>query len=277
DIRKFGDLRRKLTWRLAYRKYCTPRLSDSDRDLLFGEVEFKSDPSGQLLLEYDDYCEGPDPDDFSNLDDFYCEFRRWEQDFPDYAKALRRWAKLQVAAYDLSLNIYYQRFARWEKDFPDYMRHLKRFVLSGIDSRKNGCYHEFQLWEQDSPDYAEALKRWFGLETAYDRSVENRTPSITAYDRSVENRTPSITTDSRYEQLPLFEYDNYFEPPDPDDFPTTISVLKRAVYRAGLGEDDVKKFGDLRYKRTWRLAHREYCTPKLITADSHSPPMRRVG
>ncbi|NEQ41994.1 MAG: hypothetical protein F6K40_39780 [Okeania sp. SIO3I5] len=89
DIRRFGDLRRKRTWRLADREFCTPGLSDSDRDLLFGEVEFKRNLSGHLLLEYDNYFEPPDPDDFPVLDDFCCQFRRWEQDFPAHAAALR--------------------------------------------------------------------------------------------------------------------------------------------------------------------------------------------
>ncbi|MGK7918759.1 MAG: hypothetical protein AB4080_01955 [Trichodesmium sp.] len=100
DIRKLGDLRKKRTWQLAYDNYCRPRLSESDRELLFGEVEFKADASGQLcLFEFANTFEPPDPDDYQDIDSFNSEWQRWEQEFPNHAAALRRWAQLEVAAH----------------------------------------------------------------------------------------------------------------------------------------------------------------------------------
>ncbi len=105
-IRGYGDLRKKKTWVDAYNSLVKNpsssqiqatenpgklRLSEQQRDLLFGPIVHKTDSTGQfLLLELEESLEPPDPDDYPN--DYEWHYQLWAEKYPEVAQALNVWS-----------------------------------------------------------------------------------------------------------------------------------------------------------------------------------------
>ena len=105
-IREYGDLRKKQTWENAYESLTRnpslnhlqeaenpvrTKLSEQQRDLLFGPTEYKADSTGQLLLfELEELSEPPDPDDYSV--DYEWHYQLWAERYPEVAEALDVWS-----------------------------------------------------------------------------------------------------------------------------------------------------------------------------------------
>ncbi|MGB3514602.1 MAG: hypothetical protein WBA93_36410 [Microcoleaceae cyanobacterium] len=126
QIREFGDLRKNKTWETAYASCSNnpsheiyssagdarnnSRLTEQERNLLFGPVSYKADETGQLLLfDIEDDIEPPDPDDYPN--DYEWHYQLWAEKYPDHAQALRRWAKgdsPEPVAVGPAIPIYYK-------------------------------------------------------------------------------------------------------------------------------------------------------------------------